>query len=92
MSVSFELPTEIEQALRDELGDLDRAAKEALLVESYRQAKLTRQQLSGALGLSRAETEAILKRHEVFYDLTAEDVARESEGLRQLRGGHADRR
>ena len=92
MSVRFELPTEIEQVLRQELGGLDRAAKEALLVESYRQAKLTRHQLSEALGLSRAETDALLKRLEVFHDLSAADVARESEGLRQLRGGHADRR
>ena len=92
MSVSFELPREIKTCLRQELGDLDRAAKEAVLVDSYRQAKLTHQQLGSALGLSRFEADALLKRHEVFYDLTAEDLARESEGLRRLRDDHADRR
>lgn len=92
MTVSFELPCEMEQSLREELDNLDRTAKEALLVELYRRRKLTRHQLSGALGLSRFETDAVLKRHEVFYDLTAEDVARESEALRELRDQHADRR
>ena len=92
MAVTFELPREMEKSLREQLGDLDQAAKEALLVNLYRQSKLTHHQLSGVLGLSRFETDALLKRHEVFYDLTAEDVARESEGLRRLRGEHADRR
>ena len=92
MSVTFELPREIEKSLREQLGDLDRAAKEALLVGLYRQQKLTHHQLSSALGLSRFETDGLLKRHEVFHDLTAEDVARESEGLARLRGEHADRR
>jgi hypothetical protein len=92
MTVKFDLPREIEMSLREEVGDLDQAAKEALLVEFYRQEKLTRQQLSLALGVSRFETDAVLKRHEVFHDLTAEDVARESDGLRKFRDEHADRR
>ena len=92
MTVSFELPREIENTLGGEAGDVGRTAKEALLVELYRQRKITHLQLSVALGLSRFETDAILKRHEVFYDVTAEDVAAESEGLRKLRNEHADRR
>lgn len=92
MAVTFELPRDIEKALRGQFADLDRAAKEALLVDSYRREKLTRHQLAGALGLSRFDTDDLLKRHEVFYDLTAEEVARESEGLRKLRDEHADRR
>ena len=92
MAVTFELPGEIEKSLREELGDLNQAAKEALLVELYRQERLTDRQLSTALGLSRFQTQALLKRYEVFYDMTARDVARESDGLRKLRGEHADRR
>jgi hypothetical protein len=92
MTVSFELPREIEKSLREELGDLDRTAKETLLVELYRQEKIAHQQLAGTLGLGRFETDAVLKRHEVYYDLSAEDVARESDGLRRLRDKDADRR
>jgi hypothetical protein len=85
MPVSFDLPRDIELALRRGNDDLEQAAKEALLVESYRQAKLTHHQLSIALGLSRFETDSLLKRHEVFYDLDAEEVVRESEALGALR-------
>jgi hypothetical protein len=92
MAISIDLPADLEQSLRRQVDNLDRAAKEALLVELYRQHKLTEAQLAGALGLSRMEMDGLLKRHEVFLDQSAEDVARESRELNQLRGGHADRR
>ena len=92
MTVSFQLPHDIEKGLRERLSDLDHAAKEALLVEMYRRQELTPHQLSAALSLSRFETDALLKRYEVYYDFSAEDVARESAELGKLRGEHADRR
>lgn len=92
MAISIDLPLELEQSLRRQVGDLDQEAKEALLVELHRQAKLTQSQLSRALDLSRIQTDSLLKRHGVYYDLTAADVARESEGLHKLRSDHADRR
>ena len=69
MTVSFNLPADVEQSLRSTLGDLDHVAKEATLVELYRQDKLSHLELSHALGLSRFETEAVLKRHNVTEDL-----------------------
>jgi hypothetical protein len=69
MAVSFELPTEIERSLREEFTNLDQAAKEAALIELYRQQKLTQHELSVALGITRLETEALLKRHNVTEDL-----------------------
>ena len=68
MTVSFELPPAIEQSLRSELGDLNLAAKEALLVERYRQHKLSHLALSEALGLSRDQTDGLLKKHGVTED------------------------
>jgi len=85
MPIVIELPQDLERDLRSRMADLDVAAKEAFAVELYRQRKLNYHQLSRILGLSRLETEAVLKRHEVFYDLTAADVNREAEELRQLR-------
>jgi len=73
MAVTFELPIDIEQALRRDVGDLDQAAKEAALVELYRQDKLTQYELSVALGSSRLETEALLKKHNVTEDLPTVD-------------------
>jgi hypothetical protein len=82
MSVQFTLPHEIERTLRQSLGDLDHVAKEATLVELYRQGKLTRPELSAALGLSRIETDGVLKRHNVTEDLLS--VAEFDEQLRRL--------
>jgi hypothetical protein len=57
MAVTFELPVMIEQLLRREWADFDAVAKEAALVELYRQAKLTHPQLAAALGLDRYAVE-----------------------------------
>jgi len=73
MSVTFKLPAEIEQRLREGLGDLDQAAKEAALVELYRQGKVSHRELTEALGLSRLETEGVLKRHNVTEDLPSKE-------------------
>jgi hypothetical protein len=69
MTLKIEIPTEVEQKLRAQSPDLDKEAKEALLVELYRQDKLTHHELSLALGLERFETDALLKRHNVMEDL-----------------------
>ena len=92
MAVTFELPQEIEKSLREQLEDLDQAAKEALLVELYRQRKLTQDQFASALGISWYESEGVLKRHEVFHELTVDDVVGESEAIRKLREIDAHRR
>jgi hypothetical protein len=68
MPVSFDLPVEVERSLRRDLGDLDGAAKEAALVELYRQQKLSHCELAQALGLSRDETDGVLKKHHVTED------------------------
>jgi Uncharacterised protein family (UPF0175) len=84
MAVTFELPREVEQRLRAETPDLDAEAKQSLLVELYRQEKLTRRELSLALGIDRFETDAVLKAHRVAVDLpTASEV---EAGLARLRG------
>jgi len=81
MSVTFELPSPLEEQLRRELGDLDQLAKEAVLVELYRQAKLTHH------GLSRFATEDLLKRYGVTEDLpTIEEFQEQSAMLRKLLG------
>ena len=72
MAVTFELPQEIERSLRRQLGDLDQVAKEAALVELYRQDRITAHELAQGLGLSRLETEALLKRYGVTEDLPTE--------------------
>ncbi|NOT00293.1 MAG: hypothetical protein HOP29_06660 [Phycisphaerales bacterium] len=60
------LPSDLEERLRRDLGDLDRAAKEALLLQAFRDGKLTHYELGRALDLDRFDTDAVLKRHNIF--------------------------
>ena len=87
MTVIFQLPSDLEQSLRHDLQNLDAEAKEALLVELYRQDKLTHTRLSEALGLDRIETEGVLKKHHVTHDLpTREEIGEDLANLRRLLG------
>jgi hypothetical protein len=83
MAVTFDLPADVEQRLREQSPNLDAEAKEAMLVELYRQDKLTHYELSLALGLDRFETDGVLKKHKVTEDLPTEEEIEES--LRRLR-------
>ncbi len=69
MVVNIQLPAELEQRLRQQSADLESEAKEAMLVELYRQDKLSHFELSQTLGLERFETDALLKKHNVTEDL-----------------------
>jgi hypothetical protein len=87
MTVSFQLPSTIEEQLRRELVDLDQVAKEAALVELYRQEKLTHHELATSLGLDRFETETLLRRYRVTEDCaTLEEFDRQLTALRKLTG------
>ena len=87
MAITFELPVLIEQQLRGEWADFDSVAKEAALVELYRQAKLTHHQLATALGLDRFAADDLLKRHQVTEDLvSAETLGSQIATLRKLVG------
>lgn len=85
MAISFTLPKNLEAGLRRQVTDLNHEAKEAFLVELYRQQKLSHAQLAEALGLSRYDTDGVLKRHEVYYELTVDDVLRDAAISRQAR-------
>lgn len=69
MAITFDIPADLEESLLRQLGDVNQAAKESALVGLYRQGKLSRPELSRALGLSRYATEGLLKRHGVTEDL-----------------------
>ena len=88
MSISFDLPASVEDQLRRELADLDVVAKEAALVELYRQEQITHHQLGLCFGLERHETDGLLKRHKVVEDLPrAEELADQIAILRRMIDG-----
>ena len=85
MNISFEIPPGIEQELRTDGRDMSREAKEAYLIELYRQERITHHQLAEALGMSRYETDGVLKRHKVWLELTPEELAAQAASLRDAR-------
>ena len=84
MNVSFDIPQDIEQQIRSEGVNPNCEAREVYLVELYRQERITQHQLAEALGLSRLETEGVLKRHGVGLELSLEERS-QVESLRELR-------
>jgi hypothetical protein len=85
MTITFDLPPDVEQLLRRESRDPNQAAKEATLVEFYRQGKITHHQFAQSLGISRLEADGVLKRHNVTEDLlTVEEFRRQVEDLERM--------
>jgi predicted HTH domain antitoxin len=70
MTISFELPHDIEQQAGGQGSDLSREAKEAYLVELYRRHKISLYQVAEALGLSRVEADGVLREHEAWREPT----------------------
>jgi len=85
MTISFDIPQDIEQELCTDAADLNGEAREAFLVELYRQDRIAHHQLAEALGLSRLETEGVLKRHKVSSGVTAEEMRAQAATLRDAR-------
>ena len=84
-TVRLDLPPDVEQRLRKETPDLSEAVKEAYILELFRQGKLSHYELSKVLRLDRFETDAYLKRHNVFEgSLTLEDLESDFQTLRIL--------
>ena len=86
MTVTFQIPSELENNLRNAVHDLDATAREALLVSLYRQGIISHHALAKALGLDRFETEEVLRKHNVTEDLgTVEEHVAEVRAVEQLR-------
>ena len=85
MNISFELPKNIEQEISANGADVNGEAKEAYLVEIYRQERITQHQLAEALGLTRVEADGVLKKHKVWLELTPEELTAQADSLRDAR-------
>ena len=85
MTISFELPMEIEQQIRTDGADLDREARELYLVELYRQDRISHTQLCDALGVGFHETEKLIKDHGTGQDFPLEQFEEQRAFLRGVR-------
>ena len=85
MNISFEIPHDIEHELRTNGPEINREAKEAYLIDLYRQERISHRQLTDALGLIRFETDGVLKRHKVSPNVTAREMRAQATGLKDAR-------
>ncbi|MFV1968668.1 MAG: UPF0175 family protein [Pirellulaceae bacterium] len=87
MPISFDIPAELEAGLTAELGDLNRAAKEAFVIESYRSGKISIGIATQLLGLeSRWDAQRWLKDRNVPLPLTHDDLESDQQALDQILG------
>jgi predicted HTH domain antitoxin len=87
MAITIELPGAIEEKLRSEEGDVAALGKEVILIELYREGRISHGELADGLGLSRNQVDAVLKRRTVTEDLlTDRELAEQVAGLRRLLG------
>ncbi|MCL4205715.1 MAG: UPF0175 family protein [Pirellulaceae bacterium] len=87
MAITIELPCAIEEKLRSDKGDIAAAGKEALLIELYREGRISHGELADGLGLSRSQADEVLRRRRVTEDLlTSAELAEQVAGLRKLLG------
>ena len=84
MTITFEIPQNIEQRVHTEGADLNREAKEAYLVELYRQDRITHDDLSEALGLGFHQTQQLIKEHGAGDDFTLAEFEAERKVIREM--------
>jgi predicted HTH domain antitoxin len=84
MTISFQIPQNIEQHLHTEGADPNREAKEAYLIDLYRQERITHDDLSEALGLGFHQTQQLIKEHGAGDDFTLADFEAEQTVLREI--------
>jgi predicted HTH domain antitoxin len=87
LNVSMNLPPEVESQLQgDDLG-LAAVAREAVAVNLFRRGLLTHPQLGQILGLDRFETDALLKRHQIWeHSLSHADADADQRSIDELIG------
>lgn len=87
MTVSIEIPDDLERRLRAGWRDLPRKALEAVAIEAYRTQALTAAEVGRLLGLvSRVAVDAFLSRAGVHLDYTVADLADDLQAIRAARG------
>ncbi len=84
MSLSIDIPKKTEQALRAEWGNLEQAAREALLIESYRAGKLSIGLFAETLGIGVIAADRWLAERGVDLNYSVEDLEADRKTLRSI--------
>ncbi len=87
MNIAIDIPEDIARQLTEKWGSLSKRALEAIAIEGYRSRALSNAQVQRILGhTSRWETDAFLKKAEVYLDYTEADLEQDLEVSRRLSG------
>jgi predicted HTH domain antitoxin len=86
VTISFQLPDQLQVQLERELGDLPRAAKQALAIEGYRAGAFSLGHLAEGLGISTYEAEGLLKQRGIYLEQSEEELAAERAMLSRVLG------
>ena len=76
MTLTVEIPDDLAGRLRAAGGDLSRRVREAFAPEEYKAGHISKADLRRLLGLSRYELDGFLQAHEVWADVTIDDLRR----------------
>lgn len=84
MKIDLDIPPKFESALREEWGDLARALKEAIAIESYRTGKISVGFLAEMLGMGVIEAHEWLSKRFVPMNFGPEDLESDLRDLAEL--------
>lgn len=85
MRISFEIPPDVEDLLRPDMGGLDVKARAAFLLELYREGRISHSLLRESLGLSFHEMERLIKERGMGQDLSLDEYEEGRAALRASR-------
>lgn len=80
MTIKFDIPAHVEALFAAE-GDPNRSAMEAALVDLYRRGRLGHAGLAAALGISRYDTDGVLKRHGVLLPTKPDEALADARAI-----------
>ena len=83
-TVEISLPDTLVKALGSDLTELTRQTLEALVVQSYRAAKISHAQVAEILGLDRWQTDSFLKAAQAHRTWETAEFAADLENLRSV--------
>ena len=85
LTVTLDFPKDLEEKLRSLGANLSGDVKETYALELFRRGQLSHFDLSLALGLDRQETDALLKKHQIYEgSLTMSDLEADRNTLARL--------
>ncbi len=84
MTVVLEVPDAWKDLLGLDAGDSTARLREMIVIESYREGRLSRGQAAQMLGLGFYETEALFKRYGANQQPSWEELEHNSQALRSL--------